>query len=293
MAEPRDDDQWEEVINSVRGSCAWCKAALYVCHFCEAIVFDETTEPVAFGLGQQSSYNKPPGSASRQPTILIEHRLVVERTNPGRGLNTKCAALACVVAHEMAHHAMFHRWRVNEGFSEVLGIPLREKRGALQALGARRYAKLTGIQLDVVDTHWAPSAELVRSRISGEPFPDNLAGTADRGDQIETTTGVRIATEWCAAVIGCMVAKRYSAGPSRARLARDQIFASYPSLRNSEIQKIFDLACDTENLEAEAEKRAVSDLEGAHRNPDIQSCSRRLKAAALNWSSASAALRRL
>lgn len=290
MAEPRDDDLWEEVINSVRGSCAWCKAAVYVCHFCESIVFDETTAPVAFGIGQQSSYNKPPGSTSQKPTILIEHRLVVERTNPGRGLNTKCAALACVVAHEMAHHAMFDRWRVNEGFSEVLSIPLREKQGALQALGARRFAKLTGIQLDVVDTHWAPSAELVRSRISGETSPRHLAGG---GEQIETATGVRIATEWCAAVIGCMVAKRYSAGASRARVARDQIFASYPSLRNSEIQKVFDLACGTEDLEAEAENRAVCDLEGAHRNPDIQSCSRRLKAAALNWSSASAALRRL
>ncbi|MDQ6808860.1 MAG: hypothetical protein M3Z64_05470 [Verrucomicrobiota bacterium] len=289
-----DSDRWEEVINSIRGSCVWCKGVIYVCHLCELIVLRDEPEPVRFGVDQTSSYQKPSASESRSPSIVIEHRLLVESDNPGGGLNSKCALLACVLAHEMAHHTMFGRLRVNDGFRDFVDISDADRKGVLKALDAEWYAKLARFNLDVVGEHWAPPLEVVRRRIDGELSGKETPSRArQRDNEIATTAGVRIAGEWAAAVIGCMVAKRYATSAQRVGLIRDRVFRDFPTLKSLEINRLFEVACSSRDFEGDAETRAIHALSGAHRNPDIQSCSRKLKSAGLSWSAAPAALGRV
>lgn len=288
-----DPDRWEEVINSVRGSCVWCKSAIYVCHLCELAVFSDEAEPVRFGVDETSFYQRPSKSESRSPTILIERRLLVERDNPGRGLLSKGALLACVLAHEMAHHAIFERLRVNDGFRDFVDISDSDRKRVLQALDAERYTKMLATGVDVVSQHWAPTTADVRNRIAGNVSEQEEAIHArDRDNESAMSAEVRIAREWAAAVIGCVVAKRYATSSQRVGLIRDRALRDFPSLRSMEGSRLFEVACSSQNFEGDAERFAVSDLKEAHRNPDIQSCSRRLKSAGLTWSSPSATLRR-
>lgn len=293
MAQPPDEDRWDEVISAIRGSCSWCKSVVYVCHLCELIVLQDEVESLRFGVDQTSSYQKPSASVSRLPTILIEHRLLVERLNPGRGLNSKSALLACVLAHEMGHRALFDRLRVNDGFRDFVDVPLRDRRAILRALDVERYSKLAGVNSDVIDAHWARSQEseeeLVSRETSGNPAPDSAV---EQDSDIATAAAVRIAGEWAASVLGCMVAKRVATNSHRVGSIRDQLFAQFPPLGSLNVRNIFDLPCNPKDFEADAQLLAIHDLTGTHRNPDIQSCSRKLKSAGLTWGAAVATIRR-
>lgn len=286
-----DPDRWEEVVNSIRGSCLWCKSAIYVCHLCELIVLSEGVEPASFGVQQESSYQKPSASSSRKPTVFIDHRFLVEHTNPARGLRPKATAFACVLAHEMAHHAIYHRRSFPTVTADLVAVPLETRRDLLRSLGAERYAKLTGIPLSVVDEHWASSDQCSPSRDVVAEQPKNPRGSHSRISVTAATarrTEKQIASEWGAAVIGCMVAIRLSGGTMKLRHLYNKASAEHPSLRTSVgVTVLFNTACGIEGAEHQSEERAIAELNGAHRNPDIQSCNRQLKAAGSEWAAVS------
>jgi hypothetical protein len=179
-------------------------------HLCELILLDRLDAPLTFGVAEDSRYEQPPLILAKPATILIARDLLIEGASAAPHLRAKVTAFACVLAHEMAHHALTHAWRVVFRFAEVSGLPLATRRRVLALLDAGSLAKRTGIPNDVIVNHWGIASDAMQSRLlenAGDESDERVIEGADESSSVQRPTtdeaNIEIAEEWGAAVVGC------------------------------------------------------------------------------------------
>jgi hypothetical protein len=288
---PTTDDQWDELVSAIRGSCEWCKAVVHAFHLCELTVLEGVLAPVLFGVDEDSRYEQPPLILGKSATILISRDLLIESTNPAPDLLSKVAGFACVLAHEMAHHALTHEWRVLRRYTDVSGLALEDRRKVLAILGAGGLAKATGLPYDVIVNHWGIADNAMRARL--------IEIAADESDEYaihaedDSQTGqhfpvdeplIQIAEEWSAAVVGCMMSYRLGRGYDYAmRLAQSALDDIAIIQRSNLVKTVLMAACQYPGAEATAISRAITTLDTAYNNPDVQECDGKLRESGLTW----------
>lgn len=289
-------ERWEEVVDSIRGSCEWCAAAVYAVHLCDLTILDAVSAPVLFGVGEDSAYEQLPLFLEKPGTVLIQRELLVEEQNPGPELDGKVTGFACVLAHEMAHHALRHEWSAQERHRDVSELPVDDRRRVLDLVEATKLAALTGIPYDVIVNHWGIADDLMRADLL-EQAAERLDAQAMRADDdsciehdnLPAESGIHIAEEWGAAVVGCMMRYRLRKGHAFASKMAESILAELPHKRGSLTETVLLAACQNPDAESHALGLAVTTLETAFHNSDIQECEEALRKNDADWRSLVAA----
>ena len=132
---------------------------------CELTILHKVASPVIFGVGTESADQQQPDFLEKPGTVLIQRELLVEELNPGPNLPAKVVGFGCVLAHEMAHHALRHEWGAAERFSDVSELPVVRRRWVLDMLEAGKLAALTGLPYEVLVDHWGIADEHMRSNL--------------------------------------------------------------------------------------------------------------------------------
>ena len=285
-------ERWEEVVDSIRGSCEWCAAAVHAMHLCDLTILDSVTAPVLFGVGEDSAYEQLPLFLEKPGTVLIQRELLLEQQNPAPDLDRKITGFACVLAHEMAHHALRHDWSAQERHQDVSDLPVEDRRRVLDLLEAAKLAALTGIPYDVIVNHWGIADDLMRANLLDHAAErlDAQAIRADENSRIEhenlpAESGIHVAEEWGAAVVGCMMQYRLCKGHAFALKMAESILSELPSKRGSLAETVLLAACQNPDAEVRAGELAVTTLETAFHNSDIQECEEALRKNGADWAS--------
>lgn len=286
------EDRCAELVSAIRGSCEWCARAVHAMHLCELTVLAGVAAPLRFGVGEDSRYEQPPLILGKPGTILMRCDLVKEESNPAPKRRAKVTGFACVLAHEMAHHALTHNWRVFSRFADVSELALEDRRKALAILEAAALAKRTGLPYDVIVNHWGISDAAMQARlveIAAEQSDEYVL----RAPADESRTALRlapheaqieVAEEWGAAVVGCMMSYRLTKGPSfAAQMARSVLEALPSSVQSTLVETILMAACQNPEAETLAIRTAIATLETAYSNPDIRDCEERLHESNRDW----------
>jgi hypothetical protein len=285
-------ERWEEVVDAIRGSCKWCAAAVYAVHLCDLTILDSVTAPVLFGAGEDSAYEQLPLCLERPGTVLIQRELLVEHQNPGPELDGKVTGFACVLAHEMAHHALRHDWSAQERHRDVSELSVEDRRRVLDLLEAAKLAALTGIPYEVIVNHWGIADDVMRANLL-EQAAERLDAQAIRAnenariehDNLPAESGIHVAEEWGAAVVGCMMRYRLRKGHAYAAKMAESILAELPHNRGSLTQTVLLAACQNPDAESRACGLAIKTLETAFHNSDIQQCEEALRKNDTDWAS--------
>jgi hypothetical protein len=290
----RLDDRWDEIMNAIRGSCEWCAAAIRAMHLCELTILYRVNVPVLYGVGEQSAYEKVPGFLEKAATVLIQRKLLSENQNLGVDFAAKLAGFSCVLAHEMAHHALLHEWAVNEHYTEISGMTVERRRWVLDMLEAGKLAATAGIPYELIVTHWAVAGEIVCGELleteadqSDEQSPlRNANSVIGRHDDGPNESGVHVAEEWGAAVVGCMIRYRLRNGRDFTLRLAESVLNELPLSAGCElVEKVLMAAGQNSEAEAQANELAVATLESAFHNSDIQDCEQMLIQRGTTWSS--------
>lgn len=295
--EPEGHGRWAEVVSSIRGSCEWCKSVVYALHLCELTVLDGVNAPLTCGVGRDSQYQQPPLILEKPATILIARELLMERSNPAPDLQLKITGLACIVAHEMAHHALTHKWRAWLRYPDVTALSVHDRRKVLILLEAPRIAKTTGIPHDVIVNHWAIADDVMQARLVGiaaDESDERVLNTEDESASAQPIsdeeTQIHIADEWGAAVVGCMMSYRLRKGADyTVRMARSVLDDLPLTAQSGLVEMILTAPCANPVAEQTAVSQAVETLGTAFNNPDIQQCAEELRESDRDWASLFAA----
>jgi len=285
------DDRWDEVITMVRGSCNWCAAIARAIHLCELTVLHHVKAPVLYGVGDDSAYEQLPAFFERPGTVLIQRELLIEEQNPAVDWNSKVAAVACVFAHEMAHHALRHDWDAQRHHRHISELGLEKRRWVLEALEASRLAAATGLPYELIVDHWgiADDAMLTKLLEYSAEQSDEQAMRADEDALIEhfnlsDESRIHVAEEWGAAVVGCMMRFRFEKG---REFATQRAIAILNDLsRGAEttlVGRVLMASCQNPNAEQESVELAITSLKTAFHNSDIQECERSLRRNGSDW----------
>jgi len=284
-------EKWDEIITAVHGACEWCAAVARAVHLCELTVLSGVEAPVLYGVGQDSAYEQRPAFLEKPGTVLIQRELLIEKQNPGSDFGAKIAGLACILAHEMAHHALRHDWDARQYHREVSALPLEQRRWVLETLDAPKLAATTGLPYEVIVDHWgiADDAMLAKLLEYAADQSDEQAMRADDDSSIEHAdvheeTGIHIAEEWGAAVVGCMMYFRWQQGRDYATRMAQSILDELPTTaRSSLVETVLMAACQNPDAENAAIARAIGTLETAFQNPDIQECEQERHGSDRDW----------
>lgn len=285
------DEKWDEVITSIRGSCRWCAAVVRAIHFCELTVLHGVEAPVLCGVGEDSAYEELPAFLEKPGTVLIQRELLAERQNPGSHFEAKVGGVACVLAHEMAHHAFRHEWNARRHDWQITGISVEQRRQMLEELEASKLVAIMGLPYEVIVDHWAIADDAMLAKLLdyAAERSDEHAIRADEDSVIEhgnlpAEAGIHVAEEWSAAVVGCMMRFRFEKGREFATQRATSIMNNF--LRGAEatlVRTVLMASCQNPNAEQGAIERAITSLETAFHNSDIQACEQSLRKNGSNW----------
>jgi hypothetical protein len=112
---------------------------------------------------------------------------------------------------------------------------------------------------------------------------------ADENSSIEHAnlhheTGIHIAEEWGAAVVGCMMQSRLEQGQEHAQQIAERILREISSeSRPTLVGTIVMASCQNPAAEPETIKLAISTLETAFHNSDIEECGETLRQQNRGW----------
>lgn len=260
-------------------------------HLCELILLEGIDAPLTVGVADVSRYEQPPLILGKPATILIARDLLIEAANPAPTLRAKVTAFACVLSHEIAHHALTHAWRVTFRFVEVSGLPLVDRRKVLGILEAASLAKRTGIPHDVIVNHWGIADETMQSRLvemAADESDERVIDSPDERTVAQRPTtdeaNIQIAEEWGAAVVGCMMFYRMTKGPDYAsRMARSALDDLPTRAQSGLVATILLAASANSHAESLATERAIATLKTAFNNPDMQEYGEELRESGRDW----------
>jgi hypothetical protein len=248
--------------------------------------------PVLFGVGEDSAYEQLPAFMEKSGTVLIQRELLLQKQNPGTDLQAKLAGFACVLAHEMAHHALRHDWRANERHRDVSEMSVERRRSVLERVEAHELAATTGLPYEVIVNHWGIADDAMRAKLIeyAAAQSDEQAMRADEESVIEhrnvaDEAGIHVAEEWGAAVVGCMMRFRLNRGREFALERAHDILGELPPSRGTLTETVLTAACQSADAEARAIELAIATLETAFHNPDMEDCGRRLEQRSSGWAS--------
>ena len=294
MASPSTlDERWEEIVDAIRGSCEWCASAVRAMHLCELTILHDVGATVVFGVGEESAYQQLPDFLEKPGTVLIQRELLREDLNPGVNFSSKLIGFACVLAHEMAHHALRHDWAAPEFHSDVSSMAVEKRRWVLDILEAAKLASMTGIAYEVVVNHWAITDDRMRETLIdiAADRSDARALRVDDDSRIEhdnlpNESSVHLAEEWVAAVVGCMMRFRLQKGREFALRMTKSVLAELSDAAEAPlILKALSAACQNREAESVSVKLAINTLEGAFHNSDMQECEQSLRSQGRDWAS--------
>jgi hypothetical protein len=223
--------------------------------------------------------------------VFLQRELFVEEQISDRNPAGKIIAIAGVLAHEMAHHALRQGWQVEERYSDVAALNREKRQWVLDIIEAGKLAKLAGVPYDVIVGHWAIADDNMRANLlemaaeeSDQRVLDPESSGASEHENIDKQVGLHIAEEWSAAVAGCMMSHRISKGYDYIKRMAQSVINDLGASGGSDlVQRVLLAACQNPTAEARATELAIGSLETAFRNPDIEECGRKLNERGSSW----------